>query len=182
MSRLRRQGQRPSPRALCGRPMGATTPMGSSGSSQAARDGGAQCLRCKRMVTPVVTSVGGGSRSFGRREKWTCPSWQGYNAAVRMFRCHSYLRRLRRNRSPVPPRVSGSNPLLKPERARSDPALLPFGALSSLGCREDSGAATPRTLVSRSGVTQIEDRTSLSRAGIRDALKQHQGRTTGPDE
>lgn len=35
--------------------------------------GDAKCPSCKRMVTPVVTSVGGGSCSVGRREKWTCP-------------------------------------------------------------------------------------------------------------
>src|SRR5579862_1172054 len=38
------------------------------------RNGDAMCPHCGRMVTPVVTSVGGGSFSVGRREKWTCPS------------------------------------------------------------------------------------------------------------
>ncbi len=38
------------------------------------RDGDAKCPHCGKMVTPVVTSVGGGSCSVGRREKWTCPA------------------------------------------------------------------------------------------------------------
>jgi hypothetical protein len=38
------------------------------------RSGDAKCPHCGRMVTPVVTSVGGGSCSIGRREKWSCPA------------------------------------------------------------------------------------------------------------
>lgn len=35
---------------------------------------GTPCPSCKVNVTPVVTSVGGGSCSFGKRETWKCPS------------------------------------------------------------------------------------------------------------
>lgn len=35
---------------------------------------GTYCPRCKTHVTPVVTSVGGGSCSFGKRETWKCPN------------------------------------------------------------------------------------------------------------
>ena len=35
--------------------------------------GGTLCPSCKVHVTPVVTSVGGGSCSFGNRETWKCP-------------------------------------------------------------------------------------------------------------
>lgn len=35
--------------------------------------GGTLCPSCKVHVTPVVTSVGGGSCSFGKRETWKCP-------------------------------------------------------------------------------------------------------------
>ena len=35
---------------------------------------GTYCPSCKRNVTPVVTSVGGGTCSFGKRETWKCPS------------------------------------------------------------------------------------------------------------
>ncbi len=34
---------------------------------------GTYCHSCKTHVTPVVTSVGGGSCSFGKRETWKCP-------------------------------------------------------------------------------------------------------------
>lgn len=50
----------------CGRPMGS--------GSVSTRGGDTRCPHCNRMVTPVVTSVGGGSCSVGRREKWTCPA------------------------------------------------------------------------------------------------------------
>jgi hypothetical protein len=36
-------------------------------------EGGALCPSCEVRVTPVVTSVGGGSCSFGKRETWKCP-------------------------------------------------------------------------------------------------------------
>jgi len=36
-------------------------------------EGGTFCPSCKVHVTPVVTSVGGGSCSFGKRETWKCP-------------------------------------------------------------------------------------------------------------
>jgi hypothetical protein len=49
----------------CGNPMKGTT----SGSDTA----GTYCPSCKTHVTPVVTSVGGGSCSFGKRETWKCP-------------------------------------------------------------------------------------------------------------
>lgn len=35
---------------------------------------GTFCPTCQTYVTPVVTSVGGGSCSFGKRETWKCPS------------------------------------------------------------------------------------------------------------
>jgi hypothetical protein len=54
----------------CGRPMRAAT----SRPETRSKDGDAECPRCHKLVTPVVTSVGGGSCSVGRREKWTCPS------------------------------------------------------------------------------------------------------------
>jgi len=41
---------------------------------KADREGDAKCPHCGKMVTPVVTSVGGGTCSVGRREKWTCPA------------------------------------------------------------------------------------------------------------
>ena len=55
----------------CGRPSRSAK---STRGSQSKRGSGAKCPRCNKMVTPVVTSVGGGSCSIGRREKWTCPS------------------------------------------------------------------------------------------------------------
>lgn len=48
----------------CGNPM-----KGQGGGVQ----GGTLCPSCKVLVTPVVTSVGGGSCSFGKRETWKCP-------------------------------------------------------------------------------------------------------------
>lgn len=48
----------------CGNPM--KNPPGNEG-------GGTFCPSCKTHVTPVVTSVGGGSCSFGKRETWKCP-------------------------------------------------------------------------------------------------------------
>lgn len=35
--------------------------------------GGTFCPSCKMRVTPVVTSVGGGTCSVGKRETWKCP-------------------------------------------------------------------------------------------------------------
>jgi len=37
------------------------------------KEGGTFCTSCQAHVTPVVTSVGGGSCSFGKRETWKCP-------------------------------------------------------------------------------------------------------------
>jgi len=36
--------------------------------------GKTKCPHCGKMVTPIVTNVGGGSCTMGSREKWTCPS------------------------------------------------------------------------------------------------------------
>lgn len=52
----------------CGRP-NAPPKQASSPQSQ----GQAKCPSCGRYVAPVVTNVGGGSCSFGSREKWKCP-------------------------------------------------------------------------------------------------------------
>lgn len=49
----------------CGRPNAA---------SPVAPQTGTQCPKCGKTVTPVVTSVGGGSCSVGSRERWTCPA------------------------------------------------------------------------------------------------------------
>lgn len=35
---------------------------------------GTFCKTCKRHVSPVVTSVGGGTCSVGKRETWKCPA------------------------------------------------------------------------------------------------------------
>ena len=42
------------------------------GQSSSAQEG-TLCSKCKTRVAPVVTSVGGGSCSFGKRETWKCP-------------------------------------------------------------------------------------------------------------
>lgn len=55
----------------CGRPMGIEA--GKPG-SPAPAEAGTKCPSCGKTVTPVVTSVGGGSCSVGRREKWSCPA------------------------------------------------------------------------------------------------------------
>ena len=47
----------------CGNPM---SPKGGA-------NNGTYCSSCGINVTPVVTSVGGGSCSFGKRETWKCP-------------------------------------------------------------------------------------------------------------
>jgi predicted RNA-binding Zn-ribbon protein involved in translation (DUF1610 family) len=49
----------------CGNPMGSD--------SVIAPETGTYCPSCKVHVTPVVTSVGGGSCSVGKRETWKCP-------------------------------------------------------------------------------------------------------------
>ncbi len=41
--------------------------------SAPAQTTGTYCPSCKTHVTPIVTSVGGGSCSFGKREVWKCP-------------------------------------------------------------------------------------------------------------
>ena len=38
---------------------------------------GTKCPKCQRVVLPIVTNVGGGSCSFGSREKWSCPACKG---------------------------------------------------------------------------------------------------------
>lgn len=48
----------------CGNPVRNTT---------STKTGGTYCPSCKMSVTPVVTSVGGGSCSVGKRETWKCP-------------------------------------------------------------------------------------------------------------
>lgn len=48
----------------CGNPM--------KGQGSDAQEG-TYCPKCKIHVTPVVTSVGGGSCSVGKREQWKCP-------------------------------------------------------------------------------------------------------------
>lgn len=40
---------------------------------QESNQGGTFCPSCKIHVTPAVTSVGGGTCSFGKRETWKCP-------------------------------------------------------------------------------------------------------------
>lgn len=50
----------------CGNPMG--TPI-----RETVQQGGTFCRNCNMQVTPVVTSVGGGSCSVGKRETWKCP-------------------------------------------------------------------------------------------------------------
>lgn len=50
----------------CGRPTAAT--------AQSQPSGGTKCPKCGMLITPVVTSVGGGSCSVGSRERWTCPA------------------------------------------------------------------------------------------------------------
>ena len=37
------------------------------------QNNGTFCPNCKIYVTPIATSVGGGSCSFGKRETWKCP-------------------------------------------------------------------------------------------------------------
>lgn len=54
----------------CGRPMGEH----SAASHPKDREGDAKCPHCGKMVTPVVTNVGGGTCSVGSREKWQCPA------------------------------------------------------------------------------------------------------------
>lgn len=49
----------------CGRP---------NASPPVAQQTGTACPKCGKMVTPVVTNVGGGSCSVGSRERWTCPA------------------------------------------------------------------------------------------------------------
>ena len=56
----------------CGNPMGEQ--------NKNVQDG-TYCPSCKIHVTPAVTSVGGGTCSFGKRETWKCP------------RCYSVLHR-----------------------------------------------------------------------------------------
>ena len=59
----------------CGRPLGASPSPEPAPSSRASVQGGGMfCPRCGKTVTPLVTSVGGGSCSFGTRERWSCPT------------------------------------------------------------------------------------------------------------
>jgi DNA-directed RNA polymerase subunit RPC12/RpoP len=57
----------------CGRPFADEIPSDPS-TVQPQQAAGAKCPKCGKIVTPVVTSVGGGSCSIGSREKWTCPA------------------------------------------------------------------------------------------------------------
>jgi hypothetical protein len=50
----------------CGRPIAKT------GENQPAT--GTKCPKCGKLITPIVTNVGGGSCSVGSRERWTCPA------------------------------------------------------------------------------------------------------------
>jgi hypothetical protein len=52
----------------CGNPMYQAPPVAHTPQSS-----GTFCRTCNAYVTPVVTSVGGGSCSFGKRETWKCP-------------------------------------------------------------------------------------------------------------
>lgn len=52
----------------CGNPMAEGVK-----SSESTSQNGTYCQSCKQYVTPVVTSVGGGTCSFGKRETWKCP-------------------------------------------------------------------------------------------------------------
>ena len=59
----------------CGRTLGSSpSPEPAPSHSSGAQGGGMFCSRCGRTVTPLVTSVGGGSCSFGTRERWSCPT------------------------------------------------------------------------------------------------------------
>ena len=49
----------------CGNPMALANSPG--------QESGTYCSSCSLRVTPVVTSVGGGSCSVGKRETWKCP-------------------------------------------------------------------------------------------------------------
>jgi hypothetical protein len=53
----------------CGNPMYQAQPIAPPRQSN-----GTFCRACNAYVTPVVTSVGGGSCSFGKRETWKCPT------------------------------------------------------------------------------------------------------------
>ncbi len=52
----------------CGRPIAVQN------AAPPQRMGDTQCPSCHQYVTPVVTSVGGGSCSFGSRDTWRCPA------------------------------------------------------------------------------------------------------------
>jgi DNA-directed RNA polymerase subunit RPC12/RpoP len=59
----------------CGRPLRQQgSPLPAPSSDQTSGAEGTKCPYCGKMITPVVTSVGGGSCSFGSRERWTCPA------------------------------------------------------------------------------------------------------------
>ncbi len=53
----------------CGNPMYQAPPVAPPRQSS-----GTFCRTCNAYVTPVVTSVGGGTFSFGKRETWKCPT------------------------------------------------------------------------------------------------------------
>ena len=40
---------------------------------QSSKASGTYCKSCRTQVSPVVTNVGGGSCSVGKRERWKCP-------------------------------------------------------------------------------------------------------------
>jgi len=163
----------------CGRPMGAAT---SERATQQRREGDAQCPRCKKMVTPVVTSVGGGSCSFGRREKWTCPSCK---ATMHRSGCF------------VATATYGDEDAIEVRflRVFRDRVLSSRRSGRVLIWLYYRWAPYPAWLIERTPVlrrfarwcldqvvTRIEQRTDLSRARIRDALKLHQDRRARWDE
>jgi len=163
----------------CGRPMGAAK---SEQTPQPRREGDAKCARCNKTVTPVVTSVGGGSCSFGRREKWTCPSCK---ATMHRSGCF------------VATAAYGDEDAIEVRflrlfRDRVLSSRLSGRLLVSLYYR---WAPYPAWVVERTPllrrlarwcldliVTQIEARTSLSRTAIREVLKRHGDRRSRQDD
>ncbi len=152
----------------CGRPMKATTPARAASPN---RQGLTKCPKCKKMVTPVVTSVGGGSCSVGHREKWTCPSCKatiyrsGCFVATATYGDEDAIEvrflRLFRDRI-LSTRLSGRLVILLYYRWAHYPAWvverIPVLRRLARWCLDRI-------------VIQIERRTFLSRAAIRDALK-----------
>jgi hypothetical protein len=57
----------------CGNPMQAVAQPPPPHPTTGSPTTGTYCPHCRVHVTPVVTSVGGGTCSFGKRETWKCP-------------------------------------------------------------------------------------------------------------